>query len=200
MRVFQVTLTSIVFGKDDPSGWPKDKVLEYLIDNPGMIGSIQSVRMAPQGAVVDEKPVSSTSRVAAKKERPPIRIAPGVRAPSVTTSNGSLVWFGPRDSHLFYDAATNERYESSKKYRVRKKTGEFEFRYTSHDYLGEAKKRGFGSFGKYGNRKCVWLTRPQSSMTRERIENRTGHDMTRHTLTLHSDFNTMSLGSGPVAK
>ena len=175
MRVFQVTLTSIVFGKDDPSGWPKDKVLEHLIDNPGMIGSIQSVRMAPQGAVVDEKPVSSTSRVTAKKERPPIRIAPGVRAPSVTTSNGSLVWFGPRDSHLFYDAATNERYESSKKYRVRKKTGEFEFRYTSHDYLGEAKKRGFGSFGKYGNRKCVWLTRLEAAVGASVIYDKRAH-------------------------
>mgnify|MGYP003653077615 FL=1 len=171
MRVFQVTLTSIVFGKDDPSGWPKDKVLEHLIDNPGMIGSIQSVRMAPQGAVVDEKPVSPTRRVAAQKKNQTPSVAWGQNV----TSNGSVVWFGRGGSHRFYDAATDERYRSTKKYRIRKKTGEFEFRYTSHDYIGAAKDGDFGSFATEGGRKCVWLTRDEAVLGASVIYEKRAH-------------------------
>ena len=178
MRVFQVTLTSIVFGKDDPSGWPKDKVLEHLIDNPGMIGSIQSVRMAPQGAVVDEKPVSPTRRVAAQKKNQTPSVAWGQNV----TSNGSVVWFGRGGSHRFYEqtSATDQPKSTALEKRPASLSSDTPAMIISArqkmETLGLSLRRAARNVcGLRGTRPCLG---PQSSMRRERIDIGANHDQT----------------------
>jgi len=213
MRVYKLTLQSIVLGDISPDEWSRDALIEYLMDHPDMLIGVSSTVLTSEGTPTprpdpkpepepDLEPVVGWAAVSpiqssglnpqedsnAKPTNCPLltdiftppdrsvwshrrtsfsRDKSGkIRQPSEKSRNGSKVVHRANGQHEFYDTTIKVFYESTRRYRFRRGTGEIEFEYTSHDYLSKAAKYGILSSTKRErgkpSRPSVWLTRIES--------------------------------------
>lgn len=197
MKIYSITIQSVVFGKSNPLSWSMDEVLEYLMDRPDMVGDLsvselitsELASMQVQKTAKHQPPqeVAAPSLVTLEAEEPKdVPVRKRVKRcfsldwrgqehrPSAVSSNGSKVVHHANGSHEFYDADVDEYYSTATKYRFRQSTGQLEFEYRSHDYLFLSKSSGVGTRHKGKTRTgkgtdVVYLTKREARVIRKAV-------------------------------
>ena len=190
MNVFRVTIQAFIMGDTDPREWSQDALMCYLIDHQKAVAVSECVKLVPECAAVpaiehQRKERKETDRKAKNKKtkrsiKSPRSVSLAmnrftldrngrIRTPSEESSNGSLVVHHANGKHEFYDASTGDYYISNRPYRFRKGTGEVEFEYRSHQYIGIAQRKDIGTFESIRRKKGwqgikVYLTKIESGV------------------------------------
>ena len=143
MNVFKVTIQAFIMDDTDPRKWSQDDLMSYLIDHQKAVALSECVKLVPECVAV---PAIKHQRKERKETDCKAKNKKTKGRPSEESSNGSLVVHHANGRHEFYDASTNKYFVNSRVYRFREGTGEIEFEYKSHQYIGIAQRKYIGTF------------------------------------------------------